>query len=173
MRKYFPYLLILFLLSASAFFFIFRSEPTKFSEVIIDGKISISVPEYLSKTDSIDPSAILQYQNVNSNVFLVAYEERSLAGKTLQEFFKDFSDNLIAGIENGALLKYYPEKINGHNAFIGNIRGSVNETKVYYRVAVIESSNNMYRIIFGVGDGNQSTYYQDMDKIIRGFKIRS
>ena len=69
-------------------------------------------------------------------------------------------------IENGTLLKYYPETINGQEAFTGNIRGSVNQTKVYYRMALIRSATGYIKILFGAGDDEQSRYAEDMDTVI-------
>lgn len=173
MRKYFPYLIILFLLSVTAFFFIVRTEPTKFHEVTIEGKFSISVPEYLSKTDSIDASALLQFKNEKKKMFLVVYEEQDTLAQSLQELFKKFSTDIIANIENGILIKYFPEKINGKDAFTGNIKGEMNGAKAYYRISVIESSSTFYEIIIGVSDNNRNLVEEDMDRIIMSFKVRT
>lgn len=155
--------------SLIAFVFIFNSEPVKFNSITVEGKFSISIPEYLSKTDSIDTSALLQYKNEKEQIFLLVYEITDIANLSLKDFFKKTSDNFISKIGQATLVKYYPEQINNRDAFIGNIRGKVNETSAYYRIAVIESDMSFWEIIIGTNDVNKSRYDEDMNKIIRGF----
>lgn len=171
MRKVFPYFLILLLVSVSVFLIVFRSEPVKFNEVIIPGKFSISIPDFLVKALPGDSSLVAHYENEKKQVFLLIYQEPDTSHRSLQIIFTNFSNNFISRVEQGHLLKYYPEKINGCNAFIGNIRGKINGNGVYYRIAAIKSNNNYYEFIFGVLDDDQLLYEDDMAASIRSFKV--
>ena len=170
MRKYLPYFLLFVFVSVFILIFFFQSEPVKFNEVTVPDKFSISIPDYLSKTASIDSSALIQYKNEKEQLFLLVYEISDTSNTSLQDFFKKISDDFISKLENGSLLKYYPEKINGLDALIGNIRGSVNETEVCYKIAAINSGKVFYEIIIGISSTMKSSYDEDMDKIIRGLK---
>lgn len=171
MKKFPLYFLLLLLLSAFAFVFFFHSEPVKFNTVTVAGKFSIPVPEYLSQTDSIDPTALLQYKNEKEQLFLLVNEKQDTAKQPLETIFRKFSDDFISKMGNGNLVRYFPLKINNRDAFIGNIRGSVNETGVYYRMAVVKSTDiTCFEILIGTTDNDKSRYDEDMDKIIRGFK---
>lgn len=163
-------LLFCALVSLALLVFIFTSDSkeVQLSTINVEGKFSISIPEYLTKTDSIDSSALLQYQNDKKQLFLLVYEISDTSA--LKDFFKKTSDDFISKLEHGTLMKYYPEKVNGADAMIGTIRGSVNETGVYYKIAVIQSGNSFYKIITGISENRKSDYDEDMDKIIRGFK---
>ena len=136
----------------------------------MDGKFSISIPAYLSKTDSLDPSAVLQYENVKDQLFLLLYEERDTTNLPIENIFKNFSESFIQKIQHGNVVKYFLTKIDSQNAVIGNVRGSVNETAVYYRIAFIRSNSCYYKIIIGVQNDMESSYDQDMDAMIRSFK---
>ena len=172
MRKFLLYFFILLLLSALSFVFFYHENPVKFNSITVPKKFSISIPEYLIATDSIDPSSLLQYKNEKEQMFLLVREKMDTVQQPLETIFKKFSDDLISNMENGNLVKYFPVKINDHDAFIGNIRGSVNETGVYYRIAVIKSTDTMcFEIIIGTTDNDKSRYDEDMDKIIRGFEV--
>lgn len=163
----------LIILSIISFFFLSRSESVKFNETDLHGKISISVPEYLFKTDSIDASALLQFKNEKKRIFLVIYEEQDTLSLSLQDFFKKCSDTYISHIDKGVLIKYFPEKINGYDTFIGNIKGESNGSKVYYRIAVVKSSTSFYKIVVGSSEKNRNLYDEDMYTIIRSFKVRT
>lgn len=169
MKKFIFIFCALIFVSLIAFIFIFNSEPVKFNSVTVEDKFSISIPEYLSKTDSIDASALLQYKNEKEQMFVLVYEITDTANLSLKDFFKKISDDFISRIGQATLVKYYPGQINNRNAFIGNIRGKVNETNAYYRMAVIESDKSFFEIIIGTNDNNKSQYDEDMNKIIRGF----
>ena len=170
MKKFPLYFFLLLFLSAIAFFLIFHFESTKFHTVTVGGKFSISIPEYLSKTDSIDSSALLQCKNEKEQIFVLIYEETDTTYQSLDNSFRKFSDDFIAKMEHGNLVRYFPIKINNHDAFIGNIRGNARETNVYYRIAEIKVSDKIYKIIIGTTENNKSRYDEDMDKIIRGFE---
>jgi hypothetical protein len=137
---------------------------------MIAGKFTLSIPEYLSKTDGIDPAALLQYKNEKEQLFLLVYEKKDSLNLGLASVFKIFSDDFIARMEHGNLVKYYPMQITSHRALIGNIRGTVHETEVYYKIAVIPSGNSFYEILIGITENRKSSYEEDLDKIIGGFR---
>lgn len=169
MKKFIFFFCVLIFISLVVFIFFFNSEEIKFNTITVPAKFSISIPEYLSKTDSIDASALLQYKNEKEQLFLLVYEIKDTATASLKDVFKKVSDAFISRIRHATLVKYYPEQINNRNAFIGSIRGTVNETSAYYRIAVIESGNSFFEIIIGTNDNNKSQYDEDMNKIISGF----
>ena len=117
-----------------------------------------------------DASALLQYKNEKAQLFVLVYEEKDTSHTPIEALFKKFSEEFILKIEHGNVVKYYLTKIDSQNAVVGNIRGSVNETAVYYRVAFIQSNSGYYKIIIGVESDMQSSYDEDMDAIIRSFK---
>ena len=169
MRKYLPYFLLFVFVSVFILIFFFQSEPVKFNNVTVQDKFRISIPEYLSKTASIDSSALIQYKNEKEQLFLLVYEISDTSTESLQDFFKKISDDFISKLENGSLLKYYPERINALDALVGNVRGRVNETGVYYRIAVIKSGSSFYKIIFGVSENMKSFYDEDIETILQSF----
>lgn len=170
MKRPFPILGFLLALSILAFFFLFRSEPVKFKEVKLEGKFSISIPEYLVSADNADPNALLQYQNEKEQLFVVVYERRDTFPTSIEASFKKFTDRLIPKIGDAVMVKYYPKRINAHHAMIGNIRGKVNGTGVYYRVALIEAGRTCYEIIIGIADDNRSNFEEDINSILASFR---
>lgn len=169
MKKIILVFCLLIFISILSFIIFFHSEPIKFSTVTVPDKFSIILSEYLSKTDSIDSSALLQYKNEKEQIFLLVYEIADTAHLSVKDFFMKTSDDFISRIGHANLVKYYPEKINNQQAFIGNIRGMVNETSAYYRIAVIASGKSFWKIIIGTNDNRKSQYDEDMNKMIRSF----
>ena len=172
MRKYLSYFLIpiaigIAFVSVFILIFLSQSNDVKFNKVTIPNKFSISIPEYLLKTDSIDSSALLQYKNEKEQMFLLVYEKLDSANTSLESIFKKKSDDFIAKIEHGNLENYYPQKINGIDGFIGNIQGSVNETGVYYRIVVMKAGNSFFEIILGISENMKSSYDEDINQIIQ------
>ena len=169
MRKFLLYFSLLILVSLISFILFVNPQPIRFESVKISGAASISIPEYLSKTDSIDPAAALQYKNEKEQLFLLIYEKKDTINLQPEVLFKKFSDDLIARIGHCNLVKYFPKQIGSHQAVIGNIRGIVNETGVYYRIAVISSESAYYEVLFGVSENRFGTYDEDMNRILDSF----
>jgi len=159
------------LISIFSFLFFFRSEPVKFSAITVKDKFSLSIPEYLTKTDSIDGDALVQYENEAEHLFLLAYDVSDSLDTPLEIRFAKFSDQLISKIGEAVLLKYYPTQINGQKAMIGNIRGTVDETRAYYRIVLIESGNLCYELLIGVSDSNRTYFEDDINSIIQSFRF--
>ena len=171
-KKIILFFFLLIFISLLSIILFFHPEPVKFNTVTVDGKFSISIPTYLSKTDSIDPSALLQYKNRKEQLFLLVYEKSDTLHLPIEALFKSFSDDFISRIGRANLIKYYPEKINSHHAVIGNIRGTVNETEVYYRIAVIKvNDTTCFEIIVGTTENNIGQYDEDIGKILNEIKI--
>lgn len=170
MRKYLPYFLIFVFVTVLLLIGFLNSDPVRFNPVTIPGKFSLPVPEYLDKTDSIDPSAVLQYKNEKEQLFLLVYELRNQADTSLKALFKNNSDAFISKVDHGTLAKYYPEEIDGCKAMIGEIKGNVHETKVSYTMVIINANGAFYKIIAGVSGAKNPTYHDDIYKIILGFR---
>ena len=168
MKKYFPYFLIFVFVSVLLLVLFSKEESQKFNLVTVPNKFSVSIPDYLSKTDSIDSSALLQYKNERDQLFLLIYEKED--SLSLENFFKKFSENFISKLHNGTLINYYPEEINGADVLVGNIRGSVGEAGVFYKVAAMQGKNSFYKIIIGAVENRKSDYEEDMEKIIQSIK---
>lgn len=162
--------ILLLLVSALSLIAFFRSEPVQFNKVTYKKEFSIPIPDYLTHSNNLDSSAIIQYHSLEKNIFVLVYQH-PITADTLNSYFKQLTSKLTAAIDRGTLLKYYPEKINGNQALIGNIRGSVNETIIYYRIALIQTESSFYEIIWGIDENIRSSYDDDMNKTIRGFRI--
>ncbi len=169
MKKIILPFFILILVSLLSFIIFCHPQAVTF-KTVAEGHFSISLPSYLTKADSLDPTALVQYKNEKDKLFVLVYQERDTSNVPIEMIFKKFSDDFILKIEHGNVVKYYLTKIGLQNAVVGNIRGSVNETAVYYRVAFIRSASGYYKIIIGVESDMESSYDEDMDTMIRSFK---
>ena len=169
MKKIILFFSLLIFISLVVIILFVHTDPVKFNTITLEEKFSISIPEYLFRTDSIDRNALIQYKNEKKQLFLLAYEKKDTLRSSLEVLFKNASDDLISKIGNAQLIKYYPKKINLHKAVIGNIRGAVNETGVYYRIAIIADSSRYYEIIAGTTENNLSNFSQDIDSMLDSF----
>lgn len=161
---------ILLLVSIASFLLLLNTGKTRFN-TITSGPICIAVPEYLTPSAGIDTTALLQLENIKEQFVLLVWKRNDTVPKTPETAFRERSEQILAKTENGILIKYYPTTINGRQAWVGNIRGTVNKTRVYYRLAEIGSAGSAYEIILGVSDRNQSRYEKDMNTILQSFTI--
>lgn len=102
-------------------------------------------------------------------MFLLVYEKADTVEHSFENIFKTFSNDLISRIGDATLIKYYPKKINGCNALIGNVRGKVNGTGVYYRIALVETNLAYFQILIGVSADRKDSFEEDMDSLLHSF----
>lgn len=169
-------LIIVFSAVISLLFLIFivsiPPEKVKFKNYEIKQKFVISVPEYFSKTNDIDTSAILQFKNERKQVFLLVYELNNSMQIDVKEKFHQEANNLISKMDKGNLLNFYPTNINGINALVGTIRGNTRKTIVSYHLVLFNKNAVFYKIIAGTTERNKSDFKKDIDKIIKSITAR-
>jgi hypothetical protein len=173
LRKYLLYFFLFILASLVSFILLFSPSHFEFNTVVVPGKFSITVPEYLFRSQGIDSQAVLQYKNEKENILLLVYEKMGAPNQELTTFFKNTASGLVEKTDHGSLMKYYPDKIDSHYAMVGHIRGRVHETDVFYKIAIIRSGKFFYEILIGTTGNTKSIYAEDMEKIISGFKPNS
>jgi hypothetical protein len=142
---------------------------TPFKQISTD-KVTLSVPAYLHETNDIDPAAVIQLKNEEKQLFVLVHEVNDTL--TLKKSFEYYSSTLIARLMNGVLFNYYPQKINGKEAIIGDIQGRVNETNVSYKLILLESPHARYRIIIGVTDSKKENLLEDIDNLTQNIIIK-
>jgi len=169
LRKFVFIILLITPITLFSFWHFFHTENIEYRKVVVPDKFSLSIPSYLSASNQADSSALLQLFGSKENIFMLVYEIPIDSSNTLKFTFNNSAQEYISKMNSGSLLKYYPKKINNLNSYIGNIRGLVGKTNIYYRVAVIESRSTYYKIVLGITNEEQSSYDADFNIILESF----
>lgn len=150
---------------------------TAFKEVKVNERYAISIPDYLQPCVDLHADASFQYQNTDKDIYAFVIDERK---KTMASYDLDYDINLyfenIASqpfheiIKNGKVSPPKKEKIDGHDALVSEITGSVDGIEVYYRMGVIETPYAFYQILTWTRADKKEEFQPDMNTMIESFK---
>jgi len=168
-KKHLFFLFLIPLIFLIVFLVLKNPEEQKFFPVNVNGRFSISLPDFLHPAAGIDSSAALQYENEKENIFVLVYEitpDSSAKQISTQAYFKSLADEFASRLERGKLVKFYPQKIGGRNGFVGNILGTVDGTQLYYRIALVKNADEFYEVIIGTTRSRKSEHNENINQMI-------
>jgi len=150
--------------------------------VTIKNKYSIDLPPFLTATAELNKDASLQYQNGAREFYVVVIDEPR---KKFDDLMKQgelgygpdldgYSRLLVDSIREklGDKDKQAPktEKINGLDARLTSLTGTVQNINVYWRVAYVQGRNHYYQVLCWTLTQNKDKYDAQMGEIIHSFK---
>ncbi len=153
------------------------STKTAFHEVTINNQYTITLPEYLQPCADIHPDASLQYQNTELEIYALVIDEKK---ETMENYDLDYDIDLYykaialqpfsEQIQNGKISPPGRQTINGYKTLTADISGKVDNNEVYYRLAVIETTNAFYQLLIWTRSENKEKYMNDFIQTIESFK---
>jgi hypothetical protein len=150
---------------------------TVFTEVKVNNRFSISVPEYMQPCADLHKDASLQYQNTELDIYAMVIEEKKATMENynldydIDTYFKNIaSQAFIENIKNGKVSPAGRQTINGNKALTSEITGNIDGTDVYYKLAIVESKFSFYQILTWTRADRKEKYNADMTKFIESFK---
>ncbi|MCU0326771.1 MAG: hypothetical protein MUF45_16235 [Spirosomaceae bacterium] len=155
---------------------------TKFSEKKAGHIFSISVPDYMVKTVSLNDAASAQYMNSTKNAYLIVIadskEDLELSGQKF-ESPKDFHDSNIASLktpENSPVeTAGITFEVNGNKFFQSELKAALpqddgSKLDVSYLITYVESKTHYYQILCWTLTPNFNTLLPDFKKIASSLK---
>jgi hypothetical protein len=177
-------LILLFILSVAI---ISCKHEAAFTEVKVNNRYAIAVPEYLQPCADLHKDASLQYQNVEKDIYAMVIDEKKA---TMQNYDLDYDIDLyfkniasqpfLETIKNGKVSIPGRQQVDGNKALIAEITGSIEQmnentghieqTEVFYKLGVIESPYEFYQILIWTRADEKDKVEQDMMRMIESFK---
>lgn len=165
----------LLFISALSFIITSCSNETVFTEVKVNDRYAISIPEYLQPCVDLHKDASFQYQNTDKDIYAFVIDERK---KTMAKYDLDYDIDLYFKVasqpfletKNGKVSPPTHEKINGHDALVSEITGNLDGIDVYYKMGVVETPYAFYQILTWTRADNKAKYETDMKRMIDSFK---
>ncbi len=150
---------------------------TQFHEVTINNQYTISIPDYLQPCADIHPDASLQYQNIEMDIYAIVIDEKK---ETMENYDLDYDietyyktialQPFSEKIQNGKISPPGTQTINGHKALTADISGKIDNNDVFYRLALIETTNAFYQLLIWTRADNKEKYMNDFNQTIESFK---
>ncbi len=150
---------------------------TVFTEVKVNNRYSMNVPDYLQPCTDLHKDASMQYQNVEKDIYAMVIDEKK---KTMQDYSLDYDivtyfDNIASqgfadNIKDGQVSKPTQKEINGHKAMIAEVTGKIENNEVYYKLGLIETPYEFYQILIWTRASNKENLESDMVRMVESFQ---
>lgn len=156
------------------------------SQIIeINKDYSLELPDFMSLTDSLNPNATLQYQNLDKELFVIVIEEdkkeftRKIIDNHAEEVYppnlKGYTDIIKHSISETIAISAQTEiedlEINGLAAKSFNIQGETQDKiPVYYHFTIVKGNDKYYQIAQWTDKGQKSVLEPQIMKIAKSFK---
>ena len=153
--------------------------------VEINNDYSLALPNFLSETDSLNPNASLQYQNLDKELFVIVIEEdrqeftRKIIENKAEEVYppnlKGYTDIVYHSI--GETIKISAKtdiidlEINGLAAKNFTIQGQTQDRiSVYYSFTLVKGKEKYYQIAQWTAKNQKALFEKQMTEIAASFK---
>ena len=150
---------------------------TVFTEVKVNDRYAILIPDYLQPCADLHKDASLQYQNVEKDIYAIVIDEKKITMQgydldyDLDLYFKSIaSQPFLETIKDGKVSIPELRQIDGHKASVAEITGKIDGTEVYYKLAVVETDYEFYQLLVWTRAENKGKFETDMIKMIESFK---
>jgi hypothetical protein len=150
--------------------------------VKVDGKYSIDLPSYLSKSDDLNKAASLQYKNAMREFYVLVLDEpKESFNKIVDEGELDYEKNLNGyseiladDIAKSSGLETTPKMqqttINNLKARILEFDGTVDNVNIHWKIAYLEGKNRYYQVLTWTIPGKTEDNGEAMMAILKSFK---
>lgn len=150
---------------------------TVFTEVKVNNRYSMNIPDYLQPCTDLHKDASLQYQNIEKDVYAMVIDEKK---KTMQDYSLDYdldtyfnniaSQGFADNIKDGKVSIPGRQEIDGHKALIAEVTGKLENNEVYYKLGLIETPYEFYQILVWTRASNKEELEPDFIKMLESFK---
>lgn len=150
---------------------------TVFTEVKVNNRYSLEIPDYLQPCTDLHKDASMQYQNIEKDIYAMVIDEKKIMMQNynldydLDTYFNNIaSQGFAENIKDGKVSIPGRQEINGHKALIANVTGKIENNEVYYKLGLIETPYEFYQILIWTRAQNKEELEPDMIRMIESFK---
>jgi hypothetical protein len=157
------------------------------TEKINTQNFSMDIPINLGKTDDLNDAAVVQYQDLINDFYVMVIEEPKSGFATavetaiyqttpdLKGYFKVIKEHFKTTSKDLEVTDVINSRINSCNAITFSMLGENTELKlkIFYRYAVIEDDKNYYQLMTWTSSTNKEESIDKMNEIIKSFKSNS
>lgn len=149
-----------------------------------DNRIEITLPYLLTESFTLHEQAVIQYQNLLQELYVIVLEEPKdevlhflETDEAVSNFTADFdgyarllNENMQFRIQFDSISEMTDTKINGLNAKKQTFSGDVNGVNAYYEVALVEGKDHYYQILTWTLQTLKEEHLERMKSMIASFR---
>jgi len=152
-----------------------NAQDVDFNEQKVGHVYHVSIPDYMTKSYSLNNAASLQYHNAARETYLIVIEdskeqllEAGIPFQDPMEFYEHFEKTFTDNSSQISLRNNL--KIDGNPAVQVEISKPFGEYNVHYLVTVIESDTHFYKMLAWTIEPYKDRYWSDFKRIASSFR---
>jgi hypothetical protein len=174
MKVFFPLLSLILLVAACQ-----SSQPSFAYRTTEANGIALELPDFLSPTvEGLDPSALLDQENLERSVFCLVYRESKADLMTRNEisdlsgYLRYIAGSFQNGMNGSTFSQVTEEQVNGLPASFGTVTGDMQDGGgIFMRLGVYETPDAFYKTVVWCEQSGRSSYEKSFDHTLRSFKL--
>lgn len=138
--------------------------------IIVNNDFSLTIMNYLKKTDELKPGAPFQYCNRFRNLYVVAFSYPKK--NSFDTTYLDAIAVLKGVLKNPKINEKKTVALSGMKAVQTEIFGEMQKENIYYSHELIEGKDNYYEVCAWTrGEERKLHYNEAIDNILNSFKL--
>lgn len=138
---------------------------------------TMDMPDYLTRTFSLNDVASLQYQNTARSTFVVVIEdskeqlqEVGMKFVSAKDFLENFSNDFKKDMQNRKLTPTTEFKSNGYAHAQTELNWTEDDNEFYMLITGVETPGYFYKILCWTPQANKASVQADFQRISRSIK---
>ena len=151
------------------------AQSSGFQELKVGHVYHVAIPDYMTRSFSLNDAASLQYLNAAKETYVIVIEddkeqllEAGISFKDPKEFYDHFERSFAD--KSSAIESKQNIQINGYPAFQVEITKPFGGYNVHYLVTVIESDTHFYKMLAWTIEDYKNQYLADFKRIASSFR---
>ena len=151
------------------------AQDVDFKEQKVGHVYHVSIPDYMTKSYSLNNAASLQYLNAARETYVIVIEdskeqllEAGIPFKGPEDFYEHFVKTFAD--DSSEISPKHDLKIDGNPAVQAEISKPFGKYKVHYLVTVIETDTHFYKMLAWTIDAYRDMYLSDFKRIASSFR---
>lgn len=142
----------------------------------VNGLYAVAIPDFMKKINGLNDDADLEYGNVYKELYVIVIdEEKSEVEEYINIYdFTEYTELIFEGIEynvdNASLSQTQYLNINGYDARLKEITGSVDGISIFYLIGIIEGQDHYYQVFTWTVKEEKYSHMEKMYDIVKSFK---
>jgi len=138
--------------------------------VTVGNQFSMTVPDYLSKDETLKPGAEFQYCNRFRNTYVVVFSTPK--DRPFEKFYTEQLSIIKKAVDKPLVTDSDVVTLGGAKGVHTEIAGSMSGEMIYYSTLTLETGDKYYQnCIWTRGEDRKLKYGKDLQKILFSFKL--
>ena len=160
---------------------------TKFKPVSSKSSFTMMIPNYMDSVSKLHNEAALQYANIFKELYLIVIEEdiatleSSIEDGLLEDYFSDslpllknYTAFMLKGMKESDDFTIHDSLTTSINNVVAtkcSVSATVDNIKIFYKVAAVKSKEKIYQVFSWTTVSNKEKYGQVLDSMINSFRV--